>query len=325
MKNTILITGGAGFIGSHLAEKFQKEGYLVIIIDNLFRGSLNNIETLIQNGAIFHKLDLLEEGDLIAIFDLIKNYEPSIILHYAAINGTQYFYDIPQLVAEVNSIGTYNLMKCIQKVKLDKNIYRPTIGFASTSEVYGEPFEIPSSETATTHVRIDQIRDSYAAAKLMSEFYIKLFSESTGVDWMIYRIFNVYGPRMIGSKYGQVIPEFINRLKQGEYPLNIFGDGQHMRSFTYIDDHVEMIYKLVLFSKKNEVYNVGNVNEISIIELAEIIMNLMNLDPKFIFLPEREGDHKRRKPTIEKLINQIGPFTFMNLKNGLMEMITFKK
>jgi dTDP-glucose 4,6-dehydratase len=130
---------------------------------------------------------------------------------------------------------------------------------------------------------------------------------------------------MIGSKYGQVIPEFINRLQQGEYPLNIFGNGQHMRSFIYIDDHVEMIFKAVLLAKKNEVYNIGNVNEIPIIELAEIIMNLMNLEPRFIFLPEREGDHKRRKPTIEKLLKQIGSYKFMNLKDGLLEMINYKK
>jgi nucleoside-diphosphate-sugar epimerase len=321
MKNTILITGGAGFIGSHLAEKYQNEGYLVIIIDNLFRGSLNNIDNIIQAGAIFHKLDLLNEKDLKVIKDLIYKYEPSIILHYAAINGTQYFYDFPQLVSEVNSIGTYNLMKCLQSIKSENKKYRPIIGFASTSEVYGEPFEIPSKENSTTHVRIDQVRDSYAAAKLMSEFYIKLFSESIEIDWMIFRIFNVYGPRMIGSKYGQVIPEFINRLKHGEYPLNIFGDGQHMRSFIYIDDHVEMIYKALLLAKRNEIYNVGNINEISILDLAKIIMNLMKLEPNFIFLKERDGDHKRRQPAIEKLLDYIGSYEFTHLNEGLFKMV----
>jgi nucleoside-diphosphate-sugar epimerase len=324
MKNTILITGGAGFIGSHLAEKFHNEGFLVIIIDNLFRGRLENIKEIIQNGAIFHKLDLLIEDDLISITNLIQNYEPSIILHYAAINGTQYFYDFPQLVAEVNSIGTYNLMKCIEKNTIDKKTYKPVLGFASTSEVYGEPFEIPSFESSTTHVRIDQSRDSYSAAKLMSEFYIKLFSESMGIEWIIFRIFNVYGPKMIGSKYGQVIPEFINRLQSGEYPLNIFGKGQHMRSFIFINDHVELIYKAMQLAKKNEVYNIGNTDEITILDLAKKIMNLMNLEPNFNFLPERNGDHMRRKPSIDKLIAHIGPYNFLNLDNGLIKMLDKK-
>ena len=118
---------------------------------------------------------------------LISKYKPQIIAHYAAINGTQYFYDIPHLVAEVNSISSYNLLNYIKEVQENHLDYKPDFIFASTSEVYGEPFELPSTENAITYLRIDEKRDSYAAAKLMSEFYVKLFCESLNINWIIFK------------------------------------------------------------------------------------------------------------------------------------------
>jgi UDP-glucuronate decarboxylase len=324
MKNSILITGGAGFIGSHLAQKFYDENYQVIILDNLFRGSLENINSLIEKGVIFIELDLVKKEDADKIVRLIAKYKPQIIAHYAAINGTQYFYDIPHLVAEVNSISTYNLLNYLKEVQLNCSDYKPDFFFASTSEVYGEPFELPSTEEAITYLRIDEKRDSYAAAKLMSEFYVKLFCESLNLNWMIFRIFNVYGPKMIGTKYGQVIPEFITRLKDGEYPLNIFGSGNHTRSFTYIDDHVDMTYKAVSNATKNQVYNLGNDAEISIVDLAKLIMECMDLNPKFNFLDERSGDHLRRKPSINKLLKEIDKHAFITLKEGVLKILNYK-
>jgi nucleoside-diphosphate-sugar epimerase len=321
MEKSILITGGAGFIGSHLAEKFHAEGFQVIIVDNLFRGKLENIQHLIDAGVLFFNIDLVNPEDKVKLIDLLTKYQPKKIAHYAAINGTQYFYDIPHLVAETNSIGTYNLLKCLQDVIDANNCYKPSIIFASTSETYGEPFDIPSKETSVTYARIDEVRDSYAAAKLMSEFYIKLFSSSMKIDWMIFRIFNVYGPRMIGTKYGQVIPEFITRLRGGEYPLRIFGDGHHTRSFIYVTDHVELAFRAITGASYNNVYNLGNPHEISIKEVAEIAMRKIGVEPKFEFLEERNGDHKRRQPAIEKLLLEIGPFYMINIEDGIEKML----
>ena len=318
---TILITGGAGFIGSHLAEKFHTAGFKVIILDNLFRGKLENISHLIDSGVMFKKLDLIKPEDQEQIYQMISSIKPDYIAHYAAINGTQYFYDFPQLVAETNSIGTYNLLLAIKKVIEEDVNYLPLTIFASTSETYGEPLDIPSKETSVTYVRLEETRDSYAAAKLMSEFYVKLFSEGMKTDWMIFRIFNVYGPRMVGTKYGQVIPEFITRLRQGEYPLQIFGNGEHKRSFIYVNDHVDLAFKAITTAQRNEVYNLGNPEEISIKSLAEIIMKKMNLEPKFLFGEERSGDHKRRLPSIEKLLGNIGPHQLMNIEEGVALML----
>ena len=320
MRN-VLITGGAGFIGSHLCEKLVEEKYNIIVIDNLFRGKRKNIEHLLSSENVLLEYDLVSGEAQERIKSIILEYEPIYVLHYAAINGTQYFYDIPEKVAEVNSIATYNLLRGLEKaIEFNKKL-KPLLVFASTSETYGEPFHVPTVESDLTYARIEQDRDSYAIAKLMSEFYIKLYSKKLGLDYIIFRIFNVYGPRMIGTKYGQVIPEFIQRLREGEYPLTILGDGQHTRSFAYIDDHVELTYLALTRAKRNEVYNLGNPTETSIIELAELVMNKMGKIPKFKFLPERSGDHKRRVPQIDKLIDQVGSFSFVDLGEGIQRML----
>ncbi len=226
-----LVTGGAGFIGSYLAEELAARGCEVSIWDNLFRGKYENIAHLIHNGNYFYELDLAKEENITRMAELLLKERPAYIFHYAAINGTQYFYDIPAKVLEVNTNATYNLMRAVRMAKQSDAGFHTKMIYASSSEVYGEPFSLPTKETDVTYVVTSHIRDSYAAAKLIGEFYVKLMAEETGIDWMILRLFNVYGERMVGTKYGQVIPEFINRLKGGEYPLSIYGNGTHMRSF----------------------------------------------------------------------------------------------
>lgn len=318
---SVIITGGAGFIGSHLSERFAQEGYKVIIIDNLFRGKRSNIESLLTKGHLLLQYDLVDSQSVSLVERAIVDHEPELIMHYAAINGTQYFYDIPEKVAEVNSIATYNLLRGVEAAK-KKSSLRPKLVFASTSETYGEPFQVPTEETDVTYARIEEDRDSYAIAKLMSEFYVKLYAKKLGLEFVIFRIFNVYGPRMIGTKYGQVIPEFIQRLKEGEYPLRILGNGMHTRSFIYIDDHVDMTTRAVLSARTNQVYNLGNPIETSIIDLAKLVMTKLDLHPKFEFLPERQGDHKRRVPNIQKLEAQIGKVHFTSLETGITKMLS---
>ena len=313
-----LITGGAGFIGSFFCDKLYDEGVNFTIIDNLFRGKLENVSSLLNKQNKFYKLDLVDHMAINKIADIIIKEQPDLIVHYAAINGTEHFYDNPSLVAETNSIGTYNLFRAMEMARKRGFDKRALIVFSSTSEVYGEPFEIPTSEEDITYARVQYERDSYAIAKLMSEFYMKLFCKELGLDCIILRIFNVYGPRMVGTKYGQVIPEFINRLNLGEYPLRIIGDGQQTRSFCFIDDHINLTWKLINSPKSyNGIYNVGNPDEIKILDLAKRLMLKFGLDAKFSFIPGRDGDHLRRRPDISKLLSTIGKYDFMSLDDGL--------
>jgi len=317
-----LITGGAGFIGSYLCKKIIESGGQFICVDNLFRGKKENIEKYISvNASSFHQLDIVDSNNIIEICDLIVKEKPDYVIHYAAVNGTQYFYDIPFETVSVNSIGTYNLLCAVNEATQKDNSIKPIIVFSSSSEVYGSAQNIPTNENDLTYLRINEARDSYAAGKLISEFYIKSFCKSRELNWIIFRVFNVYGPRMIGGKYGQVIPEFIERLKNGEYPLKIIGDGNHTRSFCYIDDHIELTWRALNTAKQCEIYNIGNPVEIKIIDLASIIMKKMNLKIDFDFLPERSGDHKRRVPDISKIKKGIGSFNFRSLEDGIQKLI----
>lgn len=322
---TALITGGAGFIGSHMSHKLVNNGYKVIIIDNLFRGLLTNIKDLLNSGDNkFYNIDLATNDSISELKEIFIEYKPTLIIHYAAINGTQYFYDEPTKVSTVNSIATYNVLEAL---KIAKNLTKlePKFYFASTSETYGEPFNVPTDENDLTYARVLQDRDSYSAAKLMSEFYTRLYCEELNVDFLILRIFNVYGPKMIGTKYGQVIPEFISRILQGEYPLKILGKGNHTRSFCYIDDHINLTFSLINSNCSNQIINLGNPIEISILDLATKVMNRMNLKPEFEFIKEREGDHLRRCPNINRLLDCIGDYKFLSLDEGLDKTIEFYK
>lgn len=322
---TALITGGAGFIGSHMCHKLVENGYSLIIVDNLFRGSLNNIKDILSlESNKFYNIDLASNQCISQVKDILIKYKPDLIIHYAAINGTQYFYDQPTKVSTVNSISTYNVLEAL---KIAKNLTKlnPKFCFASTSETYGEPFNIPTNENDLTYARVLQDRDSYSAAKLMSEFYTRLYCKELEVDYIILRIFNVYGPKMIGTKYGQVIPEFISRILQGEYPLKIFGKGNHTRSFCYIDDHINLTFNLINSNCSNQIINLGNPIEISILDLASKVMNRMNLNPKFEFIKEREGDHLRRCPDISKLLSYVGNYKFISLDSGLDKTIDYYK
>ena len=316
-----LITGGAGFIGSHLTQELAARGCDVSVWDNLFRGKYENIAHVIHNNNYFYELDMAQEANTGRMAELLLKERPSYIFHYAAINGTQYFYDIPAKVLEVNISATYNLMRAVRMAKQADAGFHTKIIYASSSEVYGEPFSLPTKETDVTYVVTNHIRDSYAAAKLTGEFYVKLLAEETGMDWVILRLFNVYGERMVGTKYGQVIPELIHRLKEGEYPLSIYGNGEHMRSFCYVTDNVNNTIDLAFCDAKNEIYNIGNDKEVSIRELGSLIMKKMGMEPAFTFLPEREGDHKRRCPDTAKIHAVIGERTYITLDEGIERML----
>ena len=224
---------------------------------------------------------------------LITEEKPELMFHYAAINGTKYFYDIPYQVLNDNIKMTQNVLTACINSTVEKIIY------ASSSEIYGEPLKIPIPETHPILLNVHTDRDSYASSKAISEFYIKLFAKENNIDFLMLRIFNTYGPHMDTSEYGQVIPEFISKMFK-EKEFTIIGDGKQTRSFCYVTDHTRIVRKLTE-NISNEIINVGNDIEIKIIDLAEMIHKIENKTFKPKFLPEREYDHKRRCPNISKL------------------------
>ena len=301
----VLVTGAAGFLGSFLSQELLDNKYDVVGIDNFFRGKKEYLPK--HKNFIFYELDLVKEKDnLIKIF---KKEEPKMIFHYAAINGTKYFYDVPFKVIDDNIRITQNVLSACEKTSVKKIIY------ASSSEVYGEPLNIPTPESHPILLNVHTVRDSYASSKAICEFYVKLFSIKNNIDYLILRIFNTYGPHMDTSEYGQVIPEFINKMFDNK-KFTIIGDGKHTRSFCYVTDHTRLVTKLTE-KISNEIINVGNDKETSIIKLAEKIHKIENIDFNPEFLPEREYDHKRRCPDISKLKKLLIDYPKISLDEGL--------
>lgn len=318
----ILVTGGAGFIGSFLAEKIVNEGANVVVIDDLSRGNLDNLNE-IKDKIKFFDVDISDENNKAKISQIIDDNKIEMVMHYAAVNGTLHFYEHAIRTAYVNSYGTLNILNAIRLCKLQSIKH---FCFAGTSEVYGEPVEVPTPENAITYARIDETRDSYSIAKQMSEFYVKLWCEEMNIKYNLLRIFNVYGPRMINTKYGQVIPEFIKRVSDGEWPLIMVGDGNQTRSFCYIDDHVDMVIKTVNeISLDNKVINIGNDEEIYIKDLATMIQKSLDVEVNLSTSPPRSGDINRRCPDISLFKKYNKDFKFLSLKEGIQKSINYYK
>lgn len=304
----ILITGAAGFLGSHIAKKFLKENHDVIGVDNFFRGKKENLPNH-KNFSFFNHDLINEEGTI----DLFKKINPTFVINYAAINGTRYFYDIPFKVCDDNIKITQNVLKaskidCVTKIV-----------FASSSEVYGPEPAIPTKETHDIILKSCSNRDSYASSKAIGEFLTFLWANENNKNFLIIRPFNTYGNNMVNTKYGQVIPEFIKRAKYDE-SFTIAGDGNQTRSFCHVLDHANILYRLVL-EQQNEIFNIGFDEEITILKLAKIIHEKLNKDFNPIHLPSWENDTKWRVPSLEKLKSVIGEYKFINLEEGLNSLI----
>ena len=305
----VLVTGSAGFLGSFLSEELLKNGYQVVGIDNFFRGKKEYLPK--HNNFKFYEIDLVKEFKKLS--ELIKKEKPKFLFHYAAINGTKYFYDIPYKVLNDNISMTQNILNVCKNSTIQKIIY------ASSSETYGEPQQIPIPESHPILLNIHTDRDSYASSKAICEFYIKLFSKKNNIDYVILRIFNTYGPHMDTTEYGQVIPEFIKKMYTDE-KFTIIGDGKQTRSFCYVTDHTRFVRK-ISENISNEIINVGNDVETKIIDIAEMIHKIENKKFKPKFLPEREYDHKRRCPNISKLKKLIDDYPKISLDDGLKKTI----
>jgi UDP-glucose 4-epimerase len=296
----ILITGGAGFIGSHLAEACLARGDEVYIIDNLSTGSLDNIAHLQNDPRYANRVFFTE--------DTILNYEPVLeltgtcdaIFHMAAAVGVEYILDNPLDSIRTNIRGTDVVLDLCAK-------FKKRVLIASTSEVYGKHLHAPLVETDNiVYGPSSKFRWSYAAAKLMDEFTAMAYHRSHGLAVFITRLFNTVGPRQTGN-YGMVIPRFVSQALAGK-PITVYGDGSQTRTFTYVRDVVWALLQLMnTDAGVGEVYNIGGTEEISMLDLAERVKTLTGSNSPIELVPYKEAygsdfeDMQRRVPGIEKI------------------------
>lgn len=302
----VLITGVAGFIGSHLCEVFLREGFYVIGMDNFLTGNPDNIAHLLGNKN-FHFIHY-------NVVNYIYIEGPvDIVVHLACPASPVDYMNHPIHTMKVDSLGTLNTLG-FAKVKKARYV------FASSSEVYGSAKVHPQREDYWGYVNPIGPRSVYDEAKRFSEALCMAYYREHNMDVRIARIFNTYGPRMRRGD-GRVIPTFIERALKGD-PIPIYGDGSQTRSFCYIDDLVEGLFKLsVKENLKGEVVNIGNPEEISILEVAEKIISLCNSSSKIEFLLPRPDDPPKRCPDISKAKKLLDWYPKVSLEEGLRKTI----
>ena len=282
-KQRVLITGGAGFLGSHLTDRFLKEGFQVIVMDNLITGNADNISHLFGNKDFkFIEHDVTNfmhvEGDL------------DYILHFASPASPIDYLEMPIQTLKVGSLGTHKALG-LAKAKGARFV------LASTSEVYGDPLVHPQKEDYWGNVNPIGDRGVYDEAKRFAEAMTMAYHRYHGVETRIVRIFNTYGTRMRIND-GRALPAFMSQALRGD-DITVFGDGSQTRSFTYVDDLVEGIYRLTM-SDYSDPVNIGNPQEISILEFAKEIIELTGSSSKITFQELPNDDPKVRKPDISR-------------------------
>jgi dTDP-glucose 4,6-dehydratase len=296
----VLITGAAGFLGSHLCDRFIKEGFHVIGMDNLITGDLRNIEHLfkLEHFEFYHH-------DVSKFVHVPGNLD--YILHFASPASPIDYLKIPIQTLKVSSLGTHNLLGLARAKKA-------RILVASTSEVYGDPIVHPQNEDYWGNVNPIGPRGVYDEAKRFMEAMTMAYHTYHGVETRIVRIFNTYGPRMRLND-GRVLPAFIGQALRGE-DLTMFGDGSQTRSFCFVDDLIEGIYRLLMSDYAHPV-NIGNPDEITIREFGEEILKLTGANQKLISLPLPQDDPKQRKPDISRAKEILGWEPKVNRAEGL--------
>jgi dTDP-glucose 4,6-dehydratase len=303
----VLVTGGAGFLGSHLCDLLLAKGYEVICVDNLITGSARNIEHIKPDNLTYMKHDVTKP--------LYVEDKINFIFHLASPASPIDYLDLPIQTLKVGALGTYNMLGLAKEKKA-------RFLLASTSEVYGDPLVNPQTEEYWGNVNPIGPRGVYDEAKRYAEAITMAYHRYHGIDTRIVRIFNTYGPRMRLND-GRVVPNFIGQALRGE-DLTVYGDGSQTRSFCYVSDEVEGIYRLMMSDYTLPV-NIGNPEEHTILEFAEIIMRMIGGGSKIVFKELPVDDPKQRRPDITKAQELLNWEPKVSLEQGLKETIKYFK
>jgi dTDP-glucose 4,6-dehydratase len=302
-----LVTGGAGFLGSHLCEYLLNKGHQVIAMDNLLTGNIANIEHLQYEDFKFIKYDVTEYLYIAGDIDYV--------LHFASPASPLDYLQLPIQTLKVGALGTHKALG----LALSK---QATFLLASTSEVYGDPLEHPQSEDYWGNVNPVGPRGVYDEAKRFAEALTMAYHRYHGVNTKIVRIFNTYGPRMRPHD-GRAIPTFVPQALKN-LPITIFGNGSQTRSFCYVSDLVEGIYKLLMFDI-NDPINIGNPHEMTIKQMAEIVLKVTGSNSELVYKPLPEDDPKVRQPDISRAKKLLGWEPEVGLEQGLMKTVEWFK
>jgi dTDP-glucose 4,6-dehydratase len=300
---TAVVTGGAGFLGSHLCEYLLERDYRVICVDNLVTSSLTNIEHLRDDAFVFRDHDLTERLEIDEPVDLV--------LHFAALASPVDYLRMPLHSLKVGSYGTHNALG-LAKFK------RARFLIASTSEVYGDPQVHPQPESYWGHVNPIGPRGVYDEAKRYAEALTMAYHNQQGVDTAIVRIFNTYGPRMRPHD-GRAIPTFIRQALE-DAPITVFGEGQQTRSFCYVDDLIRGIHLLAM-SDEHLPVNLGNPSEFTILELAQTVIRVTSSKSEIVFEALPIDDPQVRQPDISRAREVLGWEPEIPLEEGLRRML----
>ena len=300
----ILVTGGAGFIGTNLVEKFIEKQHKVIVIDNLLTGSKKNLEHFFDSENFsFIEFDVQNHIEVAEDLDYV--------LHLASPASPKAYTQYPINTLKAGSIGTINTLG-LAKAKNAKYL------LTSTSEIYGDPLVSPQPESYWGNVNPNGTRSMYDEAKRFAEAAVSSYNRIYDLDTRILRLFNTYGPKMKIND-GRVVTNFIHQAITGN-DITIYGQGNQTRSFCYIDDTVSGILK-AMESDNSEIFNIGNPNEITILQLAEKIIELTNSKSEIKFVKLPEDDPMQRKPDISKANNKLNWFPEVSLEDGLKKTI----
>jgi len=307
-KKTVVITGGAGFIGSHLCDRLIQEGFSVICLDNFITGKMENIKHLAA-----HKNFRFIKHNVSKYID-IKG-KPDYVLHFASPASPIDYLKFPIQTLKVGSLGTHNALG-LAKEKKAKFI------LASTSEVYGDPLIHPQPESYWGHVNCVGVRGCYDEAKRFAEAITMAYHRVHKIDTRIVRIFNTYGERMRMND-GRVVPNFIYQALNSK-PITVYGRGCQTRSFCYIDDLIEGIFRLMQ-RRFNQPVNLGNPHEFTILELARLLVRLTGAKSKIIFKPLPQDDPRQRQPDISRAKKLLKWQPRIELEEGLKRAIAWFK
>jgi dTDP-glucose 4,6-dehydratase len=305
----ILITGGAGFIASHLSDRLLADGHTIVAVDNFLTGSRRNIAHLEGNPAYsFIEQDVTQpysiDGALDGIFHLASPASPIDYLK------------LPIETMLVGSVGTYHTLEIAKEKKA-------RFFLSSTSEIYGDPLEHPQKETYWGNVDPNGPRSVYDEAKRFAEAMVMAYHRQFGLETRIVRIFNTYGPRMRLND-GRVVPNFIDEAIKGQ-PLTVYGDGKQTRAFCYVEDEVDGLIRLFMSDEPNPV-NIGNPHEMTILEFAQIVNEITGNEAGIIYQDKRiQGDPQQRKPDITRARTILGWEPRIDVREGLSRTIAYFK